>query len=61
MDKGTTKGYIRGPLKVKRLISFSPSGLKWLKAHAGKLDVSVSEIVRRLVDAERERVTPVRR
>lgn len=37
-------------VKVKRLISFSPSALEVLKVKAQKLDISVSELLRRIVD-----------
>lgn len=36
--------------KAKRLISFSPSALGVLKSRAAKLDISVSELLRRIVD-----------
>ena len=43
-------------MKEKRLIGFSSSALAWLKAEAKFLETSVSELVRRAVDAERRRV-----
>lgn len=50
-------------MKVKRLISFSPSALEWLKGQAEHLDISVSEYVRRMVDEKRknERKSKARR
>jgi len=42
-------------MKEKRLITFSSAALKWLKTRASKLDISVSELVRRIIDAEREK------
>jgi hypothetical protein len=48
-------------VKEKRLISFAPTALKWLRQRATKLDISVSEIVRRLVDKEIERTSKIRR
>ena len=42
-------------MKEKRLISFAPGALRWLKSQAVHLDISVSEFLRRLVDAERQR------
>jgi hypothetical protein len=43
-------------MKQKRLISFSSSALAWLKDEAERSETSVSEIVRRIVEAERKRV-----
>ena len=43
-------------MKVKRLISFTSAAFAWLKAEAERLETSVSEIVRRAVDAERKKV-----
>lgn len=42
-------------MKEKRLISFTSSALAWLKTEAVRLETSVSELVRRIVDAERKR------
>ena len=41
-------------VKEKRLISFAPSTLKFLKREAKKLEISVSELLRRIVDGWRE-------
>ena len=42
-------------MKEKRLISFTSAALAWLKVEAAHLETSVSEIVRRIMDAERKR------
>jgi hypothetical protein len=42
-------------MKTKRLISFSTAAFEWLKSEAERLDLSVSELVRRFVDEKRKR------
>ncbi len=39
---------------VKLLLSFSEPAATWLRDEARKLGISVSELVRRIVDAERK-------
>ena len=47
--------------KSKKLISFRPEMLEWLAVRAVELEVSASEVIRRLVDKERKRLGDVRR
>lgn len=39
---------------VKLLISFSEPGAAWLRKEAARLGISMSELVRRLVDEKRK-------
>ena len=40
---------------MKRSIDFSEPQMTWLKKEADKLGLPISELVRRIIDAERER------
>jgi len=53
--------YIPSPMKVKRLISFTPKILQRLKREAKRRDISVSELMRNVVDAWIEKIDSVAR
>lgn len=42
-------------LKVKKLIHMTSAQAKWIEKTAKKLEISQSELLRRLIDEERER------
>lgn len=46
-------------MKIKRLISFTPEQLRWLKMVSKKKDVSVSELTRNGVELLREKFARV--
>lgn len=40
---------------IQRSIVFTAPQMKWLKERAKKLDISISDVVRRLIDEKREK------
>lgn len=47
-------------MAVKRSIDFTEPQMEWLQAKAEELGISVGELVRRIIDDERDRISTAR-